>query len=648
MKWLSLGFKSSLLILVSILMIICLVVSNVYSYQRLEHEISEHLQSLSLSVANDSANKIEQYIGDKSKALKELSKVVLNERQIITGSESERDVDELIHLASLTKKLSQFKDVIFVTDDGYTYGTIVIPSDSPEGVVPPDLYDGRNGPWYSLGKESQSLDFTETYQDPVSKELIVSAVKQVPNGVLVGDLELNLFQTIFNDIAMEGVVSVIVDEEGVAIASSSKSLKTGDSLQSIGLNQLYIDAVINRKNVVEYKIKKSQKIAYISQIRLTKGKSWFLILGADKDVIFKELNDAYIDMILSSSLLILIAVSCYFLLLNYLYVPINNLREVISSLSGGEADLTKRLPVIKNDDIGVISQDINDFTTHLNKLISDIDRESNDISTRLKCFSDINLASVRLIDEHKQESLGVASALTELSMSANDVSENTSSAVNLTKNASKLTQHMLTSVGSSSFTLTNLMDTVSQASNNISKVYDDISKVADVLTNIGSIADQTNLLALNAAIEAARAGEQGRGFAVVADEVRALAARTQESTANIELILDTLKMGMSNAVSTMNETEAGCKQVYAEASQVGAHLEDVVDVIQNLDDIIVQISAATTQQYDVTEEINKNMSVMNEAVVDISHGADNTGNEAELIKKSADNMKLVVSSFKLK
>lgn len=447
---------------------------------------------------------------------------------------------------------------------------------------------------------------------------------------------------------MPGFIAVIIDENGNAISSSTKSLKIGESLQSIGLEKLYSEISINDKKVINYELKETEKIAFVSTVKLTKNKSWFLIIGVDKSVVFKKTSDILIELIISSSVLIVASILSYLLLLKKLYLPINNLRNSINSLSKGEMDLTKRLPIIMNDDIGYISQDINIFTSNLNNLLSKIEHESNNVSDRLQRFNDINTESIRLIDEHKKESLNVVSALTELSMSANDVSDNTNYAVSLTKNTSELTHNMLISVNSSSSTLTNLMTTVSQTSLNVDKLYDDISQVTDVLVNIGSIAEQTNLLALNAAIEAARAGERGRGFAVVADEVRALAARTQESTANIDVILNTLKLGISNVISTMHETEVGCKTVYSEANQVGDSLQNVSEVIQNLDDVIVQISAATTQQYDVTEEINKNMSIMNEAVVTISSGVADTGIEANNIKESANNMEDIVGLFKIR
>ncbi|OXX44068.1 methyl-accepting chemotaxis protein, partial [Vibrio sp. V17_P4S1T151] len=218
----------------------------------------------------------------------------------------------------------------------------------------------------------------------------------------------------------------------------------------------------------------------------------------------------------------------------------------------------------------------------------------------------------------------------------------------ITDSASKEAKQSIIIVNNAVETVSSLVSDVEQMSERIANMNKDAIKISEVLTVIGAISEQTNLLALNAAIEAARAGEQGRGFAVVADEVRALAARTQNSTTEISDMLAKLLEGTDSVVAAMDKTKNQCQTTADKTSEVSGSLNIMSTSVSEIDDLSTQIAAATEQQSTVAEELSRNMLAIRDIVESLVVSGRQTVSATESLSYSNHELDRLVSNFKLK
>ncbi|MCW8331370.1 methyl-accepting chemotaxis protein [Photobacterium sp. SDRW27] len=323
------------------------------------------------------------------------------------------------------------------------------------------------------------------------------------------------------------------------------------------------------------------------------------------------------------------------------------LKERIDTLSTGEADLTSRIDIASNDELGDIGQSVNNFIIYLQSMILEISQASDHITDGIKQLNEQSEQNNQALIKHASETEQVVAAITEMSATADTVAQSaTDTAANTQKandEALMAKDEMLQASGS----MTVLVDEVDTASSSINTMNENTQQIVSVLGVIGEIADQTNLLALNAAIEAARAGEQGRGFAVVADEVRSLAARTQTSTAEINEILAKLRQDASGAVTAMEVTKSSCERTAENAGRVSNSLDAVTDSIVEINDLSTQIATASEEQSSVTEEVSRNMNNIREMVSELTQNGQATVDSTQSLSAANAQLNSLVSKFKL-
>ncbi|WP_429035980.1 methyl-accepting chemotaxis protein [Aeromonas media] len=286
---------------------------------------------------------------------------------------------------------------------------------------------------------------------------------------------------------------------------------------------------------------------------------------------------------------------------------LQTLKLNIDALSAGDADLTARIQVKGHDELDNIALSVNRFIAYLQQMMVQV-TDATDLITRELAQLDQQTGQARqILGEHASETDQVVTALTELSSTADSVAQHASDSASFTEAANGQAANSRKVVGSASASVVALIDEVDLAAAKVLEMQEDAKQIGSVLGVIGGIAAQTNLLALNAAIEAARAGEQGRGFAVVADEVRALAARTQNSTAEVGSMLSRLTQGVAEAVVAMEQTKRSCQAAADTTGQVTGGLDSMADSVVQIHDLSSQIATAAEEQSRVTEEINRNM-----------------------------------------
>jgi len=323
------------------------------------------------------------------------------------------------------------------------------------------------------------------------------------------------------------------------------------------------------------------------------------------------------------------------------------LKERIDTLSTGEADLTSRIEITSRDELGDIGNSVNNFIVYLQSMILEISQASSHITEGVKQLNVQSEQNNQALIQHASETDQVVTAITEMSSTADTVAQSATETAANTQKANDEALMAKNDVLEASNSMTLLVDEVDTASSSINTMNENTLQVVNVLGVIGEIADQTNLLALNAAIEAARAGEQGRGFAVVADEVRSLAARTQTSTAEINEILLKLRQDASNAVAAMEITKESCVRTAENAGRVSNSLDSMTGSIVEINDLSTQIATASEEQSLVTEEVSRSMNNIREMVHDLTQNGQSTVDSTQSLAAANTQLSVLVSKFKL-
>jgi methyl-accepting chemotaxis protein len=278
--------------------------------------------------------------------------------------------------------------------------------------------------------------------------------------------------------------------------------------------------------------------------------------------------------------------------------------------------------------------DISQSTTHISAGIEQLRSQTEHNNT--------------VLTDHASETDQVVVAVTEMSSTADSVAQSAAQSATYTQKSTDEAHQSKNVVEGAVRGVADLVNEVEAMALNIQTMNEDTHKISSVLSVIGEIADQTNLLALNAAIEAARAGEQGRGFAVVADEVRTLAARTQQSTSEINEMLTRLRGGADTVVRAMDITKASCQQTADTTASVNDSLDSMTSSVMQINDLGIQIATAAEEQSSVTEEINRNMTMIQNMVSQLTENGEKTMDSTHTLASSNEQLVAIVAQFKLR
>jgi len=360
----------------------------------------------------------------------------------------------------------------------------------------------------------------------------------------------------------------------------------------------------------------------------------------------EELADGAIVTIAITTLVIVVLVGALAVLVNQSIIrPLNAFDRSIASFASGDADLTARMEPFSVPEFNRLGDNFNAFVASLQAIVKNVTGVSAEVASETTNMSGRATRVDELAGEQREETEQVATAMTEMTTTANEISSNATQAAQSAKDAEDNSTEAMRIVNAAASSVEALAGDVEQANEVVSQLEGDVQNISSSLEVIQDIAEQTNLLALNAAIEAARAGEQGRGFAVVADEVRKLASRTQESTLEIHKMIEQLKAASDAAVQTMEQSKTRSVQTVEEANAAATALEQIQHSINVIMDMNSLIATATEEQSQVGHEISERIVVISEQSHQSAELANENRSGSQQLNSKAQELSELVGRF---
>ncbi len=361
----------------------------------------------------------------------------------------------------------------------------------------------------------------------------------------------------------------------------------------------------------------------------------------------KEITSTIVSSIVISGVIAAILIALGLALINTIIKPIHQITKRLDDIASCDGDLTQRLDVASNDEIGALANGFNSFVEKVHNLVLKTAETAESVQASAATSQSLSSKITQSVGNQRHQTDMVATAMNEMSASAQEVSGNASEAANSANHANSSCNSAKEVVAEGIHSVKSLVDEVEKASNVINNLQGDVGEIVTVLDVIRGIAEQTNLLALNAAIEAARAGEQGRGFAVVADEVRTLASRTQDSTQEIQGMIERLQKGSEEAVNVMLSSKTVGEQTVEHSTSAGTSLDEIAQAVSAINDMNAQIANAAKEQSQVGESINENlMQMLSESDLTSEATADSHNTACELANQ-AKGLSSLIHQFKV-
>ena len=326
--------------------------------------------------------------------------------------------------------------------------------------------------------------------------------------------------------------------------------------------------------------------------------------------------------------------------------PIRNITGMLQEIAQGEADLTKKLSVNGKDELAELATWFNQFLEQLRQLVVQIAETTHSLDNNAEQNTEVVQHTSEEITRQLTEIDSIATAISEMAATAQEVAQSATETAQHAKGANDAAKNGLQNVQDTTEHVNQLTTELNTTVDVINKLADQSSHISNIIDIISDIAEQTNLLALNAAIESARAGEHGRGFAVVADEVRSLAQRTQESTHQIQSMIEEFVNGTKNAAEIVSNNQHKAQEITALAEGAGDAINEMTDTVSHISDMSVQIATAIEQQSCVTEEINRNIVVISDITKGIEDGSKEISNSSQTVSHLASNLDSLVNKFK--
>ncbi|WP_333005748.1 methyl-accepting chemotaxis protein [Vibrio coralliilyticus] len=612
--------------------IIIAIVSGVQAWisvSQLKQETTSALNSEMTNVSHATSRYISDWLSIRSDMM------LANETSILNSDNADREM-------LITKRAGGFLSVYAGFEDGsIAYG------DKTEDW--PANYDPRTRPWYKDAMATNGLIVTEPYQD-FDGSIVVSFAKAfsgIKNGVLAADLTVtSIIEEVLNVSLDNDGFSFLVDGNNNIVAYQDEKLSQQPLTE---LNPLLsadkVQQLVNTSSISTVSWpEQGDKLIFVANVPHT---DWSLGIVVDKDMAFASVTEQIQFTAIASIFLYILIASISTYVITRLLKPLQTLSAALSQLAQGEGDLTQRIEVRRMDEIGELAQHVNQFLSQMQSMLSGIIHHSQELAVQAEQANQLSQQSSQQVETQQNDVNQIATAIHEMSATAAEVASHAELTANASQGSASACEDGQQVIEKNRQAIVELADQVSAASGIISELESNTQGINQILSTIREIAEQTNLLALNAAIEAARAGEQGRGFAVVADEVRVLSQRTHGSTEEIRNMIETLQNNTKLAVNSMESSTALAGTSVNYAQQAYESLNTITSAITEINDMALQIASAAEEQRAVSEDISRNTQGIKDASDILSEQAMRSSESATNMFNSANTVRTEVERFKV-
>ena len=625
----NLKFSHKILLAASGVVVLAFALFTLYNDYLQRDTIKQNIESSVQQAGNLTASSVQNWLSGRILVLESLA-------QSVAHQGNQADLPGLVDQPAFTSNF-QFTYV------GQANGVF---TQRPDATMPAG-YDPRERPWYKQAVNAGQTMLTPPYKAAVGGLIVTIAMPVKKNGELLGvvggDLSLDSLVKIINSVDSGGLgYAFLVSSDGQVIVSPDK-----DQVMK-NLKDIYPSSAVHiEKGIQQVTLNGQERIMSFTPVTGLPSADWYIGQSIDKEKAYAPLSKFRTSALIAMFIAVAAIALLLSMLIRVLMRPLTTMGRAMQDIAQGEGDLTRRLVIEHKDEFGELASSFNQFVERIHASISEVSsatRQVHDLSQRVMASSN---ASIIGSDEQSARTNSVAAAINELGAATQEIARNAADASQHASGASEQADDGRKVVEQTIEAMTELSQKISLSCEQIETLNASTDNIGHILDVIKGISQQTNLLALNAAIEAARAGEAGRGFAVVADEVRTLASRTQVSTGEIQKVLQELQSGSRNAVVSMERAKSLAQQAVSQSGKSGQSLQQITGSVSGITAVNNQIAAATEEQHATSQLIQGYVEEIQKMAQDAIAATGELGNVSAELRSVTERLQHVATQFKV-